>query len=38
MHSIENCNRINTWDILPIIMADTPVDIIDKLNEELEHV
>ena len=28
----------NTWDISPIIMADTPVDVIDKLKEELEHV
>ena len=28
----------NTWDISPIIMADTPADVIDKLKEELEHV
>jgi len=28
----------NTWDIAPIIKADSPIDIIDKLKEELKYV
>ncbi len=28
----------NTWDIAPIIKADSPIDVIDKLKEELKYV
>ena len=28
----------STWDIAPIIKADSPIDVIDKLKEELKYV